>query len=444
MKYLLIVLLWLGLPVLAQASTAAANAEEKTLPPPSSAAQKLYAAARRDLLQVRVLLRNGRTQSTVGSGFLIGDSDLVVTNYHVVSKLALQPETYIGEYFDTNNQPGTLTLLAVDVLHDLAVVRVARKGTGFFKVPAQPEQLAALSQGQYIYSLGNPLDLGFAIAEGTYNGLVLRSFHEQIMFTGAINSGMSGGPNITARGELVGVNVSHRTDGELASFLVPARFVVALLNRVASQHLSQQPSAKAMNADIAQQLLDHQSILVTRLLGSPLTAKTMGPYQVPVRESDQVRCWGRSSEKPDAPFSDDSMQCNLEASIYVSDRLQSGDIAISHRLISSKSLDSLRFSGLISRAFNTAIPGRTKDAEGGAPACHEDFVNNGSLPLRAVVCVRSYRKFAGLYDFTVLTASNDRSLQSLQSRYDFHGVSYENGTKLTRLFIASIRAGAKP
>src|SRR3954453_12602202 len=55
------------------------------LPPPSSAAQQLYSSARADLLQIRMLLKNGRSQSTVGSGFLIGDSNLVLTNYHVVS-----------------------------------------------------------------------------------------------------------------------------------------------------------------------------------------------------------------------------------------------------------------------------------------------------------------------------------------------------------------------
>src|SRR5450830_405832 len=59
------------------------------LPPPSSAAQNLYSAAKADLLQLRMLLKNGRSQSTVGSGFLVGTSNLVLTNYHVVSQMAL-------------------------------------------------------------------------------------------------------------------------------------------------------------------------------------------------------------------------------------------------------------------------------------------------------------------------------------------------------------------
>src|SRR5687768_13233384 len=62
------------------------------LPAASSAAQKLYAAAQKDLLQLRVLLKNGRSQASVGSGFLIGTSNLVITNFHVVSQIALEPD----------------------------------------------------------------------------------------------------------------------------------------------------------------------------------------------------------------------------------------------------------------------------------------------------------------------------------------------------------------
>ena len=78
--------------------------ETAALPTPSTAAQDLYSAARADLLQIRMLLKNGRSQSTVGSGFLVGTGNLVLTNYHVVSQMALDPEVYIGEYVDTDGK----------------------------------------------------------------------------------------------------------------------------------------------------------------------------------------------------------------------------------------------------------------------------------------------------------------------------------------------------
>ena len=42
---------------------------------------------------------------------------------------------------------------------------------------------------------------------------------------------MSGGPALDQEGQVIGVNVARRVDGEQVSFLVPATFVAALLAR---------------------------------------------------------------------------------------------------------------------------------------------------------------------------------------------------------------------
>ena len=412
------------------AAAPAPTTETAPLPPPSSAAQHLYAAAKNDILQVRSLLRSGRTQSSVGSGFLIGASNLVVTNYHVVSQFALDPDTYVGEWVDTSGQRGNVELLAVDVLHDLAVLCVNRSGTGFFKMP---EPLARLAQGQYLYSLGNPLDLGFAISEGAYNGVIARSFYDQLMFTGPINAGMSGGPSVTVDGAVAGVNVSKRLDGELVSFLVPARFAQALLKQVATQT---RPPAD-FTAVVTAQLLQHQRAMVDQLLATPLALKPMAPYRVPVRESEQMRCWGRSNVKADKPFAVDDANCSMESAIFVSGALQTGQISIRHQLLRATGLDQLRFAQLASASFRNENFGSNKDSRLTGPSCTEQFVRSQDVPLRAVLCVRAYRKFAGLYDFALLTASTDQPLISLQSRLDARGVSYENGLRLTRAFLAA-------
>jgi S1-C subfamily serine protease len=420
----------------AQAADPAAAADTAPLPPPSSAAQHLYASAKNDILQVRSLLKSGRTQSSVGSGFLIGTSNLVVTNYHVVSQFALDPDTYVGEWVDTGGQRGNVELLAVDVLHDLAVLRVNRNGTGFFKMP---EQLARLTQGQYLYSMGNPLDLGFAISEGAYNGVIARSFYDQLMFTGPINSGMSGGPSVAVDGAVAGVNVSKRLDGELVSFLVPARYAQDLLKRVEDQ----KKAPADFTAVVASQLLTHQKAMVDQLLVSPLSLKPMGPYLVPVRESEQMRCWGRSNVKADKPFTVDDASCAMESAIFVSGSLQTGQLSIRHQFLRGVGLDKARFAQLASASFKNEHFGNNKDARLTGPNCTEDFVKYKDLPLRAVLCVRAYRKFAGLYDFALLTATTDQGLMSLQSRLDARGVSYDNGMRLSRVFLESLALAPK-
>jgi len=430
--------LFLAVSLLCSHAAVALAAEDKIeLPKPSSSAQRLYSRAQSDIVQLRSLLKNGRTQSSVGSGFLIGTGNLVVTNYHVMSQIALEPDIYVGEYVDTNGKRGAVELLAVDVLHDLAVVRIGRNGDGFFNIP---DTLPALAQGQYLYSLGNPLDLGFAISEGAYNGIISRGFYDQLMFTGPINAGMSGGPSVTVDGRVAGVNVSKRLDGELVSFLVPVRFVRDLLKKVAAQ--KQVP--KDFKLVVGQQLLEHQKTMVERLVKTPLTFKDLNPYRVPVWESDQVRCWGRSNSKQNKPYAMDQVSCAMESALFVSNQTQVGYVSIQHRLLQSTELGSLQFAVLASNYFKNQIGGGNKDTRYTAPQCVEQFVSNGKLPMRAVLCVRAYRKFPELYDFTLLTASTDDGKMSLQSRIEAAGVSYENGLRISRIFLEQTGKEAKP
>jgi len=422
--------------IFATAAMSAENSDsvEASLPAPSSRAQQLYQSASSDLLQIRVLLKNGRTQSSVGSGFLIGASNLVVTNYHVVSQIVMHPDKYIGEYIGTSGGKGKIKLITVDALHDLAVVQIDRQGTGFFNVG---KQAPVLSQGQYLYSMGNPLDLGFAISEGNYNGVIRRGFYDQFMFTGPINSGMSGGPNITERGQVSGVNVSKRLDGELVSFLVPVKYVKALLEK-AQNELDIVEKGATFKEQVGDQLLAHKTVMFENLLSKPFSLKSLGDYSVPVRESEQVRCWGANNDDKERSYELSTINCSMESAIYVSNELQVGYVSIMHQYAQATKLGSLRFSSLQSRSFENEWLGNDKNKNITAPMCKEQFVSNGRLPLRAVLCVTAYREFKGLYNFSLLTASTDHSLESLQSRLDVSGVSYANGLQISTAFLNSL------
>ncbi|MFP5393912.1 MAG: serine protease, partial [Gammaproteobacteria bacterium] len=88
--------------------------------------------------------------------------------------------------------------------------------------------------------------------------------------------------------------------------------------------------------------------------------------------------------------------------------------------------------------------GSNRDTRLTGPSCTEQFVKARTLPMRVVSCVRAYRKFEGLYNFTVLTATLDDPKANLQSRLDLMGVSYQNGMRATRAFLAALdRAGQR-
>ena len=165
-------------------------------------ARRIYELSRDKLVQIRTLLRNAGTQASIGSGFFVSADGLIVTNFHVASQLALEPERYRGVYVTMEGQEGEVELLAFDVQRDLAVLRAKGRTAAAPVLGFRPAD-EALAQGERIYSLGNPLDIGFAVTEGTYNGLVKRSFYPRIFFGGTLNPGMSGGPAVDDAGRVL-------------------------------------------------------------------------------------------------------------------------------------------------------------------------------------------------------------------------------------------------
>jgi S1-C subfamily serine protease len=90
---------WAGLLLCALASVAQ-GANDAPLPadaasapaPVSLSARKVYEQARSQLLQIRTVLKGRASQTSVGSGFLVSKEGHIVTNFHVVSEVALKPE----------------------------------------------------------------------------------------------------------------------------------------------------------------------------------------------------------------------------------------------------------------------------------------------------------------------------------------------------------------
>ena len=250
----------------AQASDAAAPDEPvaRPLPEPSTSARELFARTRDGIVQVRVLLASANEQSSLGSGFVVSDDPRagawVVTNYHVVADLAIDPIKYWIELRGTNERRTHASLVAIDVIHDLALLRIDPmvRHDPWQTFPLREDPLA---QGAKVFALGNPLELGFLISEGIYNGKVEAQLYDQMLFSGALNSGMSGGPAMDAAGRVVGVNVATRRDGESLSFLVPVRFVRDMLARSASAR-----PRREWRTEIARQLLQHQEFVTRTLL----------------------------------------------------------------------------------------------------------------------------------------------------------------------------------
>ncbi len=424
-----------AMPALAQPGKgdddAASNDQQRQ--PPSASAQRVYDSARDRLLQVRTLLRGQDSQSSTGSGFVVSAAGHAITNYHVVSQAALQPKRYRLVYVGADGEQGTLQLLAFDALHDLALVRLVpnAKQVPHARTPLVFRPRAqAVARGERIFSLGYPLDVGFALHEGNYNGLVERSFYPNIFFGGALNPGMSGGPALDENGRVIGINVAARIDGQSVSFLVPAEYAEDLLARARDA----QPITQAVYPEITRQLLAHQEQLSARLLDMPWRDSGHERYAIPVPQEDFMRCWGNSTPAEAKGLQFERSDCEMNNEVFVSGQLRTGGFSARHEAYDGSKLGTLRFARQYSGSFRNEWFGGG-DRQRTPPQCHERYVDRDGLPLRVVTCMSAYRKLHGLYDLSVLVATLDENQMGAQGRMDVHGVSFDNALKLTDHYL---------
>jgi len=431
--------LCLGASGFALGQAPAAGQAPEAAAPLSSTAERVFDFAKPRILQVRTLLQAAGQQSTIGSGFVVGDDGLAVTNYHVVSRFALDPKTYRLEYLAPDGSKGPLTLLALDVAHDLAVVRMDKAGLPAFQF--DPRALDdRLPKGERIYAMGNPLDLGFTIVEGTYNGLVDKSYDERIHFSGAINPGMSGGPVTGADGRIIGVNVAKSVNGEQVGFLVPARHAAALLKRARSGPPLAVDKARE---EVGRQLDAWQAAFYDALAKQGFRAGSFGPYRGLESSAPWMTCWATTNadQLPKPRTAVNTSRCSSATGLFVSDRILTGRVDLSYSYYRALDLNAFQFAKELSQRSG----GLSFDPRGGrrltAQECRDDFVGAaGARPaVRATWCMRAYREFEGLYNVTLLVLTQDRSREALLAQLTMQGVSHANAVALGRRFLEAIQ-----
>lgn len=402
------------------------------LAPPLRAAEwtteDVFASHKDAVVQVRIIDAQGGAKRSIGSGFMVSDDGRLVTNFHVVSDFVHHPDEHRAEWHTSDGKSGPLTLLDVDVVHDLALLQAeALAGRQFMAVEGNLPNM-----GERIFSLGFPYDLGLTIVEGTYNGLLEKSLYERIHLTASINPGMSGGPAIDRFGNVIGVNVA--TAGNQVSFLVPAKHVIELLRR------DETATRGPLMDRIGRQLRDNQARYLSALLDAPFETSKIGAYQVPASIARYVNCWSQTDQDKDRLYEHTKLNCQSEDDVFLEDDLSTGAIRFEHALRSSHKIGLLHYWSLMEanfRGFFGDLGGDKSTMT--AFSCHRDFIQQQDLKSKLVLCVRRYRKFDDLYDIVQRQVTLDRNDQSLQSTLILTGVDREHGLKFARRFAEGVQ-----
>lgn len=395
--------------------------------PVSEAARDLLQRVRPAVVQIRGFFGANTSQAFHGTGFAVAPGGVFVTNYHVVAEQVMYPDKYRLEFRTPEGATGKVSVLAVDVRHDLAIV----SAEGFAPAPLRLDTQVP-DKGSRAFSIGFPLDVGLTITEGVSNGRVEDSFDPRIHYSGAINGGMSGGPALNARGEVIGVNVSGYRFQQLVSFLVPAQHAQQLLARARAE-----PGALAqLKRDVTLQLQAHGKDLLAGFAGEFPTQVVAG-YALPAKLTPFVDCSASGDPAPQSPVQTVTVKCSAKAGLYVQQGLFTGDLSYAHYVLSTDKLDGWRFARKLS-GFASARGAYGSRRHVGPFACEKDAVKLKGFDASVLVCARSYRRIEGLSDITVRVISLNHGLQGFASHLDMYGVDYQAGLAFVRRFVEAM------
>lgn len=163
------------------------------------------------------------TPYSTGTGFLLKNEKLVVTNEHVVRNN--QEVAINGSSFEKQ----MAKVLFTDPRHDLAFLQAP---VSIDELPdVKLRQNKTIEQGDKIIAIGHPFGMKYAATQG----IVSNTTQEQndvfyIHHDAALNPGNSGGPLLDAEGSIVGINTFIIRGGNSVGFSLPVKYLVESIN----------------------------------------------------------------------------------------------------------------------------------------------------------------------------------------------------------------------
>jgi len=161
-----------------------------------------------------------------GSGFIVSDTGLVLTNKHVVSDTAADYTVITND-----GQKYSAKVLALDPVQDLAIIKIQsdKKFPPITLGDSSGVQLGqgaiaignALGQFSNTVSVGVVSGLGRTVSASDQAGSFSETLEGIIQTDAAINPGNSGGPLLNLRGQVIGINTATAEGAQTVGFAIP-------------------------------------------------------------------------------------------------------------------------------------------------------------------------------------------------------------------------------
>ena len=170
-----------------------------------------------------------RKSAALGSGFIIDEKGIVVTNNHVIQ----DAEDIIIRA--NGNKEFKAKVIGSDPLSDIAILQLDTKEK-FIPVKFGDSDKARI--GDWVIAIGNPFGLGGTVTSGIISArnrsIGLTRYEDYIQTDASINSGNSGGPLFDMNGDVIGINTAilGRSGSIGIGFSIPSNSAKLVINQL--------------------------------------------------------------------------------------------------------------------------------------------------------------------------------------------------------------------
>ena len=170
-----------------------------------------------------------RQSSALGSGFIIDEKGIVVTNNHVIQNATDIVVQVNGE------KKFEAKVIGADPFSDIAVLQI-ETNEKFIPVKFGDSDKARI--GDWVIAIGNPFGLGGTVTSGIISArnrsIGLSRYEDYIQTDASINQGNSGGPLFDMNGDVIGINTAilGRSGNVGIGFSIPSNSAKRVINQL--------------------------------------------------------------------------------------------------------------------------------------------------------------------------------------------------------------------
>lgn len=390
----------------------------------------LFDQVKASIFTVEVHSGNQEAKHVLGSGYLVSNDGLIVTNYHVVGsyiddpvRFAIRVRNHSGEH--------TARLVRFDLENDLALLRADG-----IKAPPLPLAAAPPAPGESIVAFGNPEGLGLSLIEGISNGFAAKGVVDRMLLSMPLNSGMSGGPVMSERREVVGTNVSVMWLSNSLSFAVPVAKVHPLLSLPPLE-----TTKAALLEETHRQLEAVERTTLAKLAAGARRAATIAigaaQSQTP---PDAFDCWDSVDESKDEGLTRSRYGCNLQFTPMVEGLGEVGSVELLIEHLASRDSTYGFYKALEDQAptLHEVVPRDPSNGTLSAPVCESARVRAGELVFKVNTCLNAYVKHPGFFNFDLVATSVTRARESISLAVHMKGFRFPSFRGLTSDLLAQV------